>query len=228
MAPDAPSEAPDADPPIVAPTAILPSDPQPIAAEPRADRPDSPVPITAGPSAGRAPRDRLATARAAALAAGSRSVAAQTSPPVRRSRRYRLGQVLGTTVLVVLVAVIGYVTFATAARLGEPANPSASAADASPALAATDCERAVGDVIDHPELAVLACSSQTEVDAAYRAVFQEPPQWGSTFRDACVKSPALRSRPLCATPSAPPTEVSDQPSGPPATSGRSAAPSTTP
>ena len=84
MAPDPTSESPNADPPIVAPTAILPSDPQPIAAEPRADRPDGPVPITAGPSAARAPRDRLATARAAALAAGSRSVAAQTSPAVRR------------------------------------------------------------------------------------------------------------------------------------------------
>lgn len=142
-------------------------------------------------------------------------------PSVVRSPRYRVGQIVGTTLLVVLVAVIGYVTFSTAARLGEP-GPS-TADDASPsAHAVTACEQAVADVIDHPERAVVACASQDEVDAAYRTVFLEPPQWGSEFRDACAADPALRSRPLCtATPR--PTRASDAPT-PSSAPGRSGSP----
>ena len=64
----------------------------------------------------------------------------------------------------------------------------------------------MADVVDRPELAIAACDSQAEIDAAYRTVFLEPPQWGTELSDACVANPALAGRPLClATPPPDPT-----------------------
>jgi hypothetical protein len=130
------------------------------------------------------------------------------TPPVPRSRRYRAGQAIGGAILVVLVAVIGYITFATVARLGEPIqDPSSSDGPASHAASA--CEAAVADVLEHPERAIAACDSQAEIDAAYRTVFLEPPNWGSELSDACAADPALESRPLCLATEPPPPTPTD-------------------
>jgi hypothetical protein len=155
---------------------------------------------SAGLARDRTPRSRPRGTTSAARTPGSQAAVV----PGPRSPRYRAGQVVGTALLVALGAVIAYVTFSTAARLGEP-GPSASSPGDS-AHAATPCERAVADVVDHPELAIAVCDSQAEIDAAYRTVFLEPPQWGTELSDACVANPALAGRPLClATPPPAPT-----------------------
>jgi hypothetical protein len=55
----------------------------------------------------------------------------------------------------------------------------------------------VVDVLAHPERAIAACSSQAEIDAAYRTVFLEPPNWGTELSDACAADPGLAPRPIC-------------------------------
>ena len=145
--------------------------------------------------------------------------------PGPRSPRYRAGQVLGTGILVVLGAVIAYVTFSTAARLGEPGPSVASPGDSG--RAATPCERAMADVVDHPEQAIAVCDSQAEIDAAYRTVFLEPPQWGSELSDACAANPALATRPLCVATAPPEPTPTEPPEATPSEPG-SAEPSSSP
>ena len=113
------------------------------------------------------------------------------------------------TILVILVAIIGYLTFSTAAQLGDP-GPSVPAADDPASRATSACERAVVDVIDHPERAIGACGSQAEIDAAYRTVFLEPPNWGRELSDACATDQTLGARPLC-QPTAPPEPTPTEP-----------------
>jgi hypothetical protein len=82
-------------------------------------------------------------------------------------------------------------------------------------------------VVDHPEQAIAVCDSQAEIDAAYRMVFLEPPQWGSELSDACVANPALATRPLClATP--PPEPTPAEPTDATPSESRSAGPSSSP
>ena len=125
----------------------------------------------------------------------------------------------------VLVAVIGYLTFSTAAQLGGPGR---SPEPSDPASRATSpCERAVVDVIDHPEGAIARCSSQDEIDSAYRTVFLEPPNWGRELSDACAANPTLRTRPLCLPKSVPEPTPTD-PTEPTPTERASSGPSKSP
>ena len=179
------------------------------------------APIVAPIMAPRTARDRsLRTRPLGSMTSAAKPAGGQPAvPPVPRSPRYRAGQVLGTAILVVLVAVIAYVTFSTAARLGEP-SPNGPSADASASHVASACELAVVDVLEHPERAISACNSQAEIDAAYRLVFLEPPNWGSELSDACAADPGLATRPLCLA-TAPPEPT-------PADSPASSAPSSSP
>lgn len=170
----------------------------------------TPTPILSARLARERPlRSRPGGSTSAAKAPGSQA-AVEAGP---RSPRYRAGQVVGTAILVVLVAVIAYVTFSTAARLGDPGPSASSAGDSG--RAATPCERAVANVVDHPEQAIAECTSQAEIDAAYRTVFLEPPQWGRELSDACAANPALATRPLCVATAPPePTPTEPTPSEP--------------